>query len=295
VPATFPTVNTWQLFTQWHHSGSNGSPPLELLIYGNSLQMKVGGSSGTMPWTVPLVRGVWHDFILHVKWSSNPSVGFLELWFDGSLSLPKKYVATMFAGYTNSLKMGLYRDSNVSQDGVLYLDGMTRATTLADVMPPPPPPDAGTPVADAGTAVADAGSSSPAPDAGSPPPSSPPVTSVQGPLPELEPPTPEQPPIEEQRVERVSGETGDPAPGTASIPGGNATVPPEEEQRPQQLPGATGRLACSAAGGGEMIAGLAALLAIRRRRRTALPRCWPARPDTARDSPSAGRARTAPR
>src|SRR5207253_9390585 len=66
----------------------------------------------------------------------------------------------------NYLKQGLYRDPSISAVGVVYHDGMTIGTTLADVAPelvpaPPPPPDAGTP--DAGTP--DAGGT-PDPDGG---------------------------------------------------------------------------------------------------------------------------------
>ena len=73
---------------------------------------------------------------------------------------------TLFPGMVNYLKQGLYRDSSISAVGVVYHDGMTMGTTLADVAPqlvpaPPPLPDAGTP--DAGTP--DAGMT-PEPDGG---------------------------------------------------------------------------------------------------------------------------------
>jgi hypothetical protein len=30
----FPSPATWQLFTQWHHMGSNGSPPASITRMG---------------------------------------------------------------------------------------------------------------------------------------------------------------------------------------------------------------------------------------------------------------------
>lgn len=154
-PQSYPSAAAWQLFTQWHHSGSNGSPPIEFYVYGEEMRLRVGGSGAPLAWTAPLVRGSWRDFVFHVKWSSNPAVGFVELYLDGQLVLPKRQGTTLYAGQTNYLKQGLYRNATIAQEGVLYLDGMISATTLADVSsstPPPPPP----PVKKPSVVVADA-------------------------------------------------------------------------------------------------------------------------------------------
>lgn len=155
----FPSVNTWQLFTQWHHDGTSGSPPVQFYVYGEEIRLTL--SDTITPWTMPLTRGVWHEFIFHVKWSSDPKVGFVELWHNREKVLPKRNLATMYAGMNIYLKLGLYRSDTVTQTGVVYHDGFIQATQLEDVLPPPPPPppapDAGTP--DAGTA--DAGTSAP--------------------------------------------------------------------------------------------------------------------------------------
>ncbi|MFL5310639.1 MAG: polysaccharide lyase [Myxococcales bacterium] len=170
--AAYPIESKWQVFTQWHHSGCCGSPPLEFDVNGQTLALDRNPPPGNGPtvelWSTPLVRGVWHDFVIHVIWSSNPDLGFIELWYHGKKVIDGKAVQTLFPGMVNYLKQGLYRDASISADGVVYHDGMTMGTALADVAPqlvappppPPPPPDAGTP--DAGT-VPDGG----APDAGS--------------------------------------------------------------------------------------------------------------------------------
>jgi Polysaccharide lyase len=173
--ASYPVANTWQVFTQWHHSGCCGSPPLEFDVNGQTLSLSRNPPPGTGStvalWTTPFVRGVWHDFVMHVVWSSNPDLGFIELWYDGTKVIDGKAVQTLFPGNVNYLKQGLYRDSSITATAVVYHDGMTIGTALGDVAPqllpppppPPPPPDAGTP--DAGTpdpGTPDAG----APDAG---------------------------------------------------------------------------------------------------------------------------------
>ncbi|MGZ3459556.1 MAG: heparin lyase I family protein [Archangium sp.] len=163
----FPSVKTWQDFTQWHHDGCCGSPPVEFFVYGEEIRFTLTDSE--TPWRTTLERGVWQDFILHVKWSPDPAVGFVELWHNGQLVLSRYAHATMYPGYGVYLKLGLYRSDTVQPVGVVYHDGFTQATRLEDVLPPAPAPqpapDAGTPAPDAGTPAPDAGT--PAPGSGS--------------------------------------------------------------------------------------------------------------------------------
>ena len=182
-PADFPSNNTWQVFTQWHHSGCCGSPPLEMDIIGETLQMTHNGDQAL--WTAPLVRGVWHDFVVHVKFSATS--GFVELWYDGKKALDQTTVQTLNPGEFNYMKQGLYWNASITSVGVLYHDGTIMGTGLADVAPqlepgfadagtPPdagPVADAGTPpitppppAVDAGTPAADAGQVAVDPDAG---------------------------------------------------------------------------------------------------------------------------------
>lgn len=92
------------------------------------------------------------------------SVGFLELWHNGQLVMPKKYGQNQNPGELNYLKMGLYRPETISTTSTIYLDGMTMGTTLADVT------GAVTPAVDAGTptTTVDAGTPSTTLDAGTP-------------------------------------------------------------------------------------------------------------------------------
>jgi MYXO-CTERM domain-containing protein len=137
-PDDYPSQKTWQLFVQWHHSGCCGSPPVELYVNGETMSLRLNASQ--VVWNEPLVRGKWHDFVMHVKWSSDPKIGYVELWYDGKLALPKTYAPNMYAGEVNYLKMGLYRNATIQPTGVIFHDGMTVATTQAEVQPPPPAP-----------------------------------------------------------------------------------------------------------------------------------------------------------
>jgi hypothetical protein len=130
----FPSAKTWQLFTQWHHNGSSGSPPVEFYVYGEEVRLNIGGDPGVIVWKTPLVRGKWHDFIFHVKWSASASVGFVELYYDGQLVLPKRSIATQFSGQVNYLKVGLYRSDTVAPTGIVYHDNWLMARGLQDVL-----------------------------------------------------------------------------------------------------------------------------------------------------------------
>lgn len=112
-------------------------------------------------WTGPFAPGTWLDVVLHVKWSADPTVGFVELWVDGERVLPKTLVQTMYTagGQTdpNFFHAGLlHRDFDTDPQAVFF-DRILEGTQLTDVLiaKPSPEPDAGTP--DAGT-----------PDAGTP-------------------------------------------------------------------------------------------------------------------------------
>ncbi|WP_224364960.1 polysaccharide lyase [Hyalangium versicolor] len=145
-PQNYPTSNTWQVFAQWHQDGCCGSPPLEFYLTGEEMRMRVGGSSGKILWRAPLVRGQWNDFVLHVKWSASSKEGFVELYKNGQLVVPKTLVATQFGSEKNYLKLGLYRDASISQTASVYHDGFAMGSTLEDVMPAPVTPPVATPV-----------------------------------------------------------------------------------------------------------------------------------------------------
>ncbi|WP_164016080.1 heparin lyase I family protein [Pyxidicoccus trucidator] len=236
----FPSVDTWQLFTQWHHDGCCGSPPVEFYVRGEEIRLSLPGT-GEVPWRTKLVRGVWHEFIMHVKWGATANTGFIELWHNKELVLPKRGAVTMYSGQKNYLKLGLYRNDTVKPVGVVYHDGFVQATTLADVMPVvvPPPVDAGTPPVDAGTPPVDAGSPGNV-DAGAP--------EEPGDVDAGTPPVEEAP------------EDPEPMPGTG--------VPPAQGFPTEEA--IAGEVGCSSAGGVPLAAftllGLLGLARVRRRR-----------------------------
>jgi hypothetical protein len=132
-------------------------------------------------WHSTMSVDAWHDFVVHVKWSLDPSVGFVEAWYDGTQVMQKQTMRTMVSqNGTTSMTGGLVSAfhsgillSPIQQNKpveVVYLDRFIEGTALSDVVysapadaGSPPPMDAGVP-ADAGSQMSDAGS--PMPDAG---------------------------------------------------------------------------------------------------------------------------------
>jgi hypothetical protein len=130
----FPSYATWQVVSQWH-ANANGSPPVAFMAEGDSLVLKIHRHSGPGSvieirniWRGSLRRGQWQDIMLHVKWSGDDAVGFIELWIDGvpqtmDNGSTRRMIRTLYPGVGAYFKQGLYRESGLSQTGVVYHDG----------------------------------------------------------------------------------------------------------------------------------------------------------------------------
>ncbi|HYZ89359.1 MAG TPA: heparin lyase I family protein [Myxococcales bacterium] len=148
---------------EWHHDANGqvetGSAPLYIGANNTNIWMCLvdpATRSGCreMLNLTPLLRNHWHDFVMHAKWSSDPSVGYVEMWIDGVNVLPKHVTSNKYPGMRNYLIVGLYRNyyigdpnllwpngtrvypTNDGTPGVAYLDGLIAGYTRAAVEPP---------------------------------------------------------------------------------------------------------------------------------------------------------------
>ena len=71
----------------------------------------------------PIRRGEWVDYVLHVKFSRNATVGFVEAWENGLQTVPRTARANMVDS-ENYLKQGIYRPSLSTTVVSLTLDGL---------------------------------------------------------------------------------------------------------------------------------------------------------------------------
>ena len=154
----------WQLFFQIHQQGDGGCPPIALGIEDG--QMKLFKSARNTyvldtreMWSAPVERNRWMKLTLHIKNSTDPSEGFVELFgdLDGTgvkTLLEKTATHTMTkdphggGAMTNHARVGIYRDPAIRGNAHILFDGFTIATDRAsaeDVAFGAPAPDAGQP------------------------------------------------------------------------------------------------------------------------------------------------------
>src|SRR5256885_7924869 len=115
---------------EWHHSNGgleSGSAPLYFRGGDKFIEIcMVDQATSDCRETIELAelrRGHWHDFVMHAKWSSDPSVGYLEIWIDGVNVLPKHMASNKYPGMQNYLCIGLYRNVHIGDPNLLYPDG----------------------------------------------------------------------------------------------------------------------------------------------------------------------------
>jgi hypothetical protein len=109
------------ILMQWH--GDGGAPPLALMV-GTSGQLLLSNNvTGKTTDIGPIQRGAWADYVLHVKFSEKPSVGWAEVYQNGALVVPRHQRATLSQGPCY-LKQGIYRSSAETSTAVVWQDGL---------------------------------------------------------------------------------------------------------------------------------------------------------------------------
>lgn len=130
---SFPTAydEDFVTFTQWR-ALDESEAFTSFMVWGDRIELRRDGTR----WSTPLVKGVWHEFIYHVKWSPDPDEGYIELWYDGQQVLSPLHVRTMAgspgAAVGNYVKQGLYHEEGMPT-GILYHDGFAAGTSLSAV------------------------------------------------------------------------------------------------------------------------------------------------------------------
>ena len=144
--AGFPTDAGWQLITQFKQN-FDGSPPLGLYVEEGRYKVEggYGHPSGPRPFMIPLgpaSSGQWVDWVWHVKFSSDPGVGFVEVWQNGQPVVPRfaPRSGTLYPGTGDRagsyVKTGPYREQTITAPATLYLDGWKIGTSRAAVARP---------------------------------------------------------------------------------------------------------------------------------------------------------------
>jgi hypothetical protein len=128
----FPTdTSDWQVVAQWKNSGE-GSPPLSVQVHGGRFVLEGGDGIGKH-WETDLGSaraGARTDLVLRVHFSSDPDSGAVDVTRDGREVLSDYHPrsGTLYPHDTSYLKTGLYRSSDIDQDGTVYYDDVVIAS-----------------------------------------------------------------------------------------------------------------------------------------------------------------------
>lgn len=128
----------WNVFTGFHHTGSTGQSNIHFDVRDRErIGLRVMGGDFANPirrdfTLAALRRGQWYDIVFHVKWSSNPRIGFVEVWLNGRRVVKRTATPTLYAGQGVYLKQGYYRAA-YTRPTVIYLDGTRVGPTFESV------------------------------------------------------------------------------------------------------------------------------------------------------------------
>lgn len=99
-----------------------------------------GGGLGKRILSQPLQYDHWYHFVFHAKWSTDPAVGYSELWLDGAKVVPLTYGQTLknqttpanpaFTAPGMHVSQGIYRGASSFTNTVIH-DGFCRAASYA--------------------------------------------------------------------------------------------------------------------------------------------------------------------
>lgn len=118
-----PPTSNWYIILQWHDQ-SNSSPPIAVEVQKNGdIIVSQSGAGKNAKKLGTVKKGVWTDYVLHIKFSKNAGTGFIEGWENGVQTLPKYNRATMGVG-DNYLKQGIYRGKGETSNSVVFVDEM---------------------------------------------------------------------------------------------------------------------------------------------------------------------------
>lgn len=139
LPSTFTTLDKWRLVIQFK-AHDTGSPPISINLRGINwlLNYRPTATSNVLhKWKAPFRKNVWEKFMLHVNWNTDPRIGFIELYLNDNLVVPKFHTSTIHIQngrpVDNFVALGLYRDSSIAVTDVIYHDGFVAGRSYEEV------------------------------------------------------------------------------------------------------------------------------------------------------------------
>lgn len=145
VPEDFvvPEKATAVLF-QWHTQQGGPSPVLAVRLQaGDWLITSSATAKQRTLCRVALKKGVWVDWVMHVRWASTPT-GFWKIWKDGVEVLTETNIVTQYPEKLGPYaKFGQYHSVDETAQNVIYVDEYRVAGPEGsyEIVAPPPSAD----------------------------------------------------------------------------------------------------------------------------------------------------------
>lgn len=101
---------------------------------GTTINFGTGFLGDEKLWTANFTTGVWHQVAIHVLWSTDPSKGTVDVWFDGQQVVTAAKAKTKADGNSLFFQTGLHRRDlyNVQTTDTVFLDDFIEADNFAD-------------------------------------------------------------------------------------------------------------------------------------------------------------------
>lgn len=155
----------WQCLGQWHDQPNREKGETWATFPGHSPSIALyyvwkNGTSSLELWygplknqaiiaRAPVEKGRWNDVVFHIGWSTGAN-GFVEAWLNGQPLTPKNgdtYKvggANMWNDYPHFLKIGLYRNRDITTTNSVFFDEIRIGNSRQEVDParqPEPEPE----------------------------------------------------------------------------------------------------------------------------------------------------------
>ncbi|WP_437652412.1 polysaccharide lyase [Sorangium sp. So ce1182] len=107
-------------------------------VVGQRISFATRKPSNKVHWEAngAVTPGVWHRIALHVRWSTNPSQGSVDVWFDGEQVVTAGQAQTLADNNAHFTQLGLLRNpSEFTDSPIIVLDDAVEGDTLEDVRP----------------------------------------------------------------------------------------------------------------------------------------------------------------
>ncbi|OAQ58307.1 polysaccharide lyase domain-containing protein [Pochonia chlamydosporia 170] len=149
-PSGFPKISNWFMFFELYGPPYNGTPSMALFVSKEN-KLTFGRDAAynrDTIWTgAPIVPGQWRDIALRVKFSTDPEVGFVQIWDGGkqqelvggngtTVVYRTLNPEVNWNGSPNTVVLNQYRSKDTNYGPVtLYHDSVKVGTSLEEVAP----------------------------------------------------------------------------------------------------------------------------------------------------------------